>query len=70
MKPLRTLEQVRRAKNKIFLLNICLLMNEREQKINEQYVDIGSFTDHVFAVSALLSYSFISRIRDLLFKRF
>ncbi|WP_299593290.1 Tn3 family transposase [uncultured Tateyamaria sp.] len=46
-----------------------LLMNEVGQKIKEQYADTGGFTDHVFAVTALLSYRFIPRIRDLPSKR-
>ncbi|CUH54099.1 Tn3 family transposase [Shimia marina] len=46
-----------------------LLMNETGRKIKEQYADTGGFTDHVFAVTALLSYRFIPRIRDLPSKR-
>ena len=46
-----------------------LLMNEVGKKIKEQYADTGGFTDHVFAVTALLSYRFIPRIRDLPSKR-
>ena len=46
-----------------------LLMNEVGRKIKEQYADTGGFTDHVFAVTALLSYRFIPRIRDLPSKR-
>ncbi|PTQ63008.1 Tn3 family transposase [Celeribacter persicus] len=46
-----------------------LLMNEVGRKIKEQYADTGGFTDHVFAVTALLSYHFIPRIRDLPSKR-
>lgn len=46
-----------------------LLMNETGHKIREQYADTGGFTDHVFAVTALLSYRFIPRIRDLPSKR-
>jgi TnpA family transposase len=42
-----------------------LLMNEAGRKISEQYADTGGFTDQVFAVTALLSYRFIPRIRDL-----
>jgi len=42
-----------------------LLMNEVGHKITEQYADTGGFTDHVFAVTALLKYRFIPRIRDL-----
>lgn len=32
-----------------------LLMNETGRRIKEQYADTGGFTDHVFAVTALLS---------------
>ena len=46
-----------------------LLMNETGRNIEEQYADTGGFTDHVFAVTALLSYRFIPRIRDLPSKR-
>jgi len=46
-----------------------LLMNETGRKIREQYADTGGFTDHVFAVTALLDYRFIPRIRDLPSKR-
>lgn len=46
-----------------------LLMNETGKKIREQYADTGGFTDHVFAVTALLDYRFIPRIRDLQSKR-
>jgi Transposase and inactivated derivatives, TnpA family len=46
-----------------------LLMNEVGQKIEEQYADTGGFTDHVFAATALLSYRFAPRIRDLPSKR-
>lgn len=42
-----------------------LLMNEVGQRIKEQYADTGGFTDHVFAATALLSYRFVPRIRDL-----
>ncbi|OED48270.1 transposase [Rhodobacteraceae bacterium (ex Bugula neritina AB1)] len=42
-----------------------LLMNEVGKKIKEQYADTGGFTDHVFAATALLSYRFVPRIRDL-----
>jgi TnpA family transposase len=47
-----------------------LLMNEVGKKIKEQYADTGGFTDHVFAATALLSYRFVPRIRDLPSKRF
>jgi len=46
-----------------------LLMNEVGKKIKEQYADSGGFTDHVFAATALLSYRFVPRIRDLPSKR-
>jgi TnpA family transposase len=46
-----------------------LLMNEAGRKIKEQYTDTGGFTDHVFAVTALLGFQFIPRIRDLPSKR-
>ena len=46
-----------------------LLMNETGRRIREQYADTGGFTDHVFAVTALLGYRFIPRIRDLPSKR-
>ena len=42
-----------------------LLMNEAGRKIREQYADTGGFTDHVFAVTSLLGFRFIPRIRDL-----
>ena len=44
-------------------------MNETGCKIKEQYADTGGFTDLVFAVTALLAYRFIPRIRDLPSKR-
>ena len=46
-----------------------LLMNETGKNIREQYADTGGFTDHVFAVTSLLNYRFIPRIRDLPSKR-
>ena len=46
-----------------------LLMTDVGQKIREQYADTGGFTDHVFAVTALLGFQFIPRIRDLPSKR-
>lgn len=42
-----------------------LLMNEAGRKITEQYADTGGFTDHVFAVTSVLGFRFIPRIRDL-----
>ena len=44
-------------------------MNGTGKRIREQYADTGGFTDHVFAVTALLAYRFIPRIRDLPPKR-
>lgn len=46
-----------------------LLMNETGRRIREQYADTGGFTDHVFAITALLGYQFIPRIRNLPSKR-
>ena len=46
-----------------------LLMNDTGRKIKEQYADTGGVTDLVFAVTSLLSYRFIPRIRDLPSKR-
>lgn len=46
-----------------------LLMNKTGRKVKEQYADTGGFTDLVFAVSSLLAYRFIPRIRDLPSKR-
>jgi TnpA family transposase len=46
-----------------------LLMTDAGQKIREQYADTGGFTDHVFAVTALLGFQFIPSIRDLPSKR-
>ena len=46
-----------------------LLMNDTGRNIKEQYADTGGFTDHVFAVTALLGFQFIPRIRDLPSKR-
>lgn len=46
-----------------------LLMTDAGQRIREQYADTGGFTDHVFAVTALLGFQFIPRIRDLPSKR-
>ncbi|KZL12950.1 Tn3 transposase DDE domain protein [Pseudovibrio axinellae] len=47
-----------------------LLMNDTGQRIREQYADTGGFTDHVFAVTSILGYQFLPRIRDLPSKRF
>ena len=46
-----------------------LLMNEAGCKITEQYAYTGGFTDHVFAVTSLLGFRFIPRIRDLQSRR-
>ena len=46
-----------------------LLMNEAGRRVREQYADTGGFTDLVFAITALLAYRFIPRIRDLPSKR-
>ena len=46
-----------------------LLMTDAGQKIREHYADTGGFTDHVFAVTALLGFQFVPRIRDLPSKR-
>jgi len=46
-----------------------LLMNETGRQIKEQYADTGGVTDHVFAVTSLLAFRFIPRIRDLPSKR-
>ena len=46
-----------------------LLMTEAGQKVREQYADTGGFTDHVFAVTDLLGFQFIPRIKDLPSKR-
>ena len=41
----------------------------RVRRIREQYADTGGFTDHVFAVTSVLGYRFIPRIRNLPSKR-
>ena len=46
-----------------------LLMTRAGRRIREQYADSGGFTDHVFAVTSLLGYRFVPRIRDLPSKR-
>ena len=46
-----------------------LLMTKAGRRIREQYADSGGFTDHVFAVTSLLGYRFVPRIRDLPSKR-
>jgi TnpA family transposase len=42
-----------------------LRMTEAGQKAHKQYADMGRFTDHVFAVTALPGFQFIPRIRAL-----
>lgn len=44
-------------------------MNETGRSIREQYADTGGFTNHVLAVTALLGFQFIPRLRDLPSKR-
>ena len=44
-------------------------MTRAGRRVREQYADSGGFTDHVFAVTSLLGYRFIPRIRDLPSKR-
>ena len=39
--------------------------HETDLNIKEHYTDTGGFTDHVFALTALLGYKFAPRIRDL-----
>ena len=46
-----------------------LLMTRAGRRIREQYADTGGFTGHVFAVTSLLGYRFVPRIRDLPSKR-
>ena len=46
-----------------------LLMTRAGRRDREQYADSGGFTDHVFAVTSLLGYRLIPRIRDLPSKR-
>lgn len=42
-----------------------LTMNEAGKRIKEHYADTGGFTDHVFAMCALLGYQFAPRLRNL-----
>ena len=51
-----------------YILN-SLLVSETGKQIKEQYADTGGFTDHVFAMTALLGFRFVPRIRDLPSKR-
>lgn len=47
-----------------YILN-ALTMNETGKRIKEHYADTGGFTDHVFALCALLGYQFAPRLRNL-----
>ena len=40
-------------------------MTDAGRRVREQFTDTGGFTDHVFAVTSLLGYRFVPRIRDL-----
>lgn len=51
-----------------FILDGLLTM-AAGRKIKEQYADTGGFTDHTFALTSLLGYQFVPRIRDLPSKR-
>jgi TnpA family transposase len=42
-----------------------LTMNDTGKRIKEHYTDTGGFTDHVFAMCALLGYQFAPRLRNL-----
>ncbi|WP_010303452.1 Tn3 family transposase [Candidatus Odyssella thessalonicensis] len=42
-----------------------LTMNDTGKRIKEHYADTGGFTDHVFAMCALLGYQFAPRLRNL-----
>jgi len=44
-------------------------MTDVGRHIREQFADTDGFTDHVFAVCAILGYRFALRIRDLPSKR-
>ena len=46
-----------------------LLLHGSGLKIYEHYVDTGGATDHVFALSHLLGYRFVPRLRDLADRR-
>ncbi len=46
-----------------------LLSTDAGRRVTEQYADTGGFTDHVFAICAILGYFFAPRIRDLPSKR-
>lgn len=42
-----------------------LTMNDTGKRIREHYADTGGFTDHVFAMCALIGYQFTPRLRNL-----
>jgi TnpA family transposase len=42
-----------------------LTMNDTGKRIKEHYTDTGGFSDHVFALCALLGYQFAPRLRNL-----
>ncbi len=42
-----------------------LTMNDAGKRIKEHYADTGGFTDHVFAMCALLGYQFSPKLRNL-----
>ncbi len=42
-----------------------LTMNDAGKRVKEHYADTGGFTDHVFAMCALLGYQFAPRLRNL-----
>ena len=46
-----------------------VLTTDAGKKIKKQYADTGGFTDHTFALSSLLGFAFVPRIRDLPSKR-
>ena len=46
-----------------------LLRTPSGRRLREHYTDTGGFTDHVFAISAVLGFRFAPRIRDLADKR-
>jgi TnpA family transposase len=46
-----------------------LLTSDAGRRVREHYADTGGFTDHVFALCAILGFTFAPRIRDLPSKR-
>jgi len=42
-----------------------LTMNDTGRRIKEHYTDTGGFSDHIFAMCALLGYQFAPRLRNL-----